>query len=120
MKYEFHIGDYVENKNDSIDYIVKIEKTVPYWEVTKRSDIDIGIGAGRMNIQYPIVLENIDSGSFTRIGQYDFTKKDEGEIEPLDYTERFICESTVDTTLISYMKKINELVEAINRLEGEA
>lgn len=42
--------------------------------------------------------------------------KNDGQIEPLDYTERFIRNSTVDTTLISYMKKINELVYAVNDL----
>ena len=55
-------------------------------------------------------------GNFNRIGQYDFAKKDEGKIEPLDYTERFIRNSPVDTTLVSCMKKINELVEAVNDL----
>ena len=117
MNYEFHVGDYVENKNGSIGYIVKIEKTVPYWEVTKHSDVDVNTRTCCMNIQYPIPLEDIDFGGYVRIGQYDFTKKDKDKIERLDYTERFIRESTVDTTLVSYMKKINELVETVNRLE---
>lgn len=130
MKYEFHIGDYVENKNGSIGYIVKIEKTVPYWKITKRSDIDVNIGTYRMNIQYPITLENIDFGSYARIGQYDFTKKNEIKFLDKSYTESFPIFKTQDTVtgkvyeqkcysidLGVISKKINELVEAINHLE---
>lgn len=106
MNYEFHVGDYVESKNGSIGYIVKIEKTVPYWEVTKRSDIDINIETHRMNIQYPITLENIDFGSYARIGQYDFTKKDD-KIEKLD---------KFNDEIYPMVLKINELVDAVNEL----
>ena len=63
---------------------------------------------------------------------YDFTKKDEGKIEPLsnNYTESFPIFKTQDTITgkiykqecysidIGAMgKKINELVETVNRLE---
>lgn len=49
--------------------------------------------------------------NFIRIGQYDFTKKDEGKIESL------ACETTSDYSNEKLRKKINELVEAVNRLE---
>lgn len=61
--------------------------------------------------------------NFVRIGRYDFTKKDEGKIEPL--VKSWILEDAdskgeyyFDSREI--IKKINELVEAVNRLEGKA
>lgn len=125
MKYEFHVGDYValSNKHDTLHGYVK-----EYMKPTFSSEHcfvfqwDDGTQSGWSgNIQE---LPH----NFTRIGQYDFTKKDEGKIEPLceEYTESFlICKATttghdarwcsVDIGVVS--KKINELVEAVNRLE---
>lgn len=69
---------------------------------------------------------------FNRIGQYDFTKKDEGKIEPLsdNYTKSFPIFKIQDTVIGKNYeqecysidtgimgKKINELVEVVNRLE---
>lgn len=105
MKYEFHVGDYVETVGGFIGWVSYVDRNY----ITMKSNE--GIISGPWSIPE-------ESYHFNRIGQYDFTKKDEGKIEPLDYTERFIRESPVDTTLISYMKKINELVNAVNRLEG--
>lgn len=48
---------------------------------------------------------------FNRIGQYDFTKKDEDKIEPL------ACETTSDYSNEKLRKKINELIKAVNRLK---
>ena len=72
--------------------------------------------------------------NYLRIGQYDFTKKDKGKIEPLsdNYTESFPIFKTqdsitgktykqecysIDMGVIS--KKINELVDAINQLKDK-
>lgn len=76
------------------------------------SDCDIDDNRYTVDAPYPI----FSFGRFNRIGQYDFTKKDAGKIESLGYTERFIRNSPVDATLISYMKKINELVKVVNDL----
>ena len=105
MKYEFHVGDYVETVEGFICWVSNVDRNY----ITMKSNE--GIISGPWSIPE-------EQYHFNRIGQYDFTKKDEGKIEPLDYTERFIRESPVDTTLISYMKKINELVNTVNRLEG--
>lgn len=105
MKYEFHVGDYVETVEGFIGWVSYVDRNY----ITMKSNE--GIISGPWSIPE-------EQYHFNRIGQYDFTKKDEGKIEPLDYTERFIRESPVDTTLISYMKKINELVNTVNRLEG--
>lgn len=104
MKYEFHVGDYVETVGGFVGWICRTGDNGYIWVANK----DIAYCSYRI----PEELKY-----FVRIGQYDFTKKDEGKIELLDYTERFIRNSTVDTTLISFMKKINELVDAVNRLE---
>ena len=113
MKYEFHVGDYVETKTGTIGYVSEVpEKGCSFWTATKLSDCDID--DHRYTVDAPYCIFSF--GRFNRIGQYDFTKKDEGKIEPLAYTERFIRNSTVETTLISYMKKINELVDVVNDL----
>lgn len=103
MKYEFHEGDYVETVEGFIGWVFHVDRNY----ITMKSNE--GIISGPWSIPE-------EQYHFKRIGQYDFTKKNEGKIEPLNYTERFIRNSTVDTTLISYMKKINELVYAVNAL----
>lgn len=107
MKYEFHVGDYVETVDGFIGWVSYVDRNY----ITMKSNE--GIISGPWSIPE-------EQYNFNRIGQYDFTKKDAGKIEPLGYTERFIRNSTVETTLISYMKKINEIVETVNRLEGKA
>lgn len=103
MKYEFHVGDYVETVDGFIGWVSYVDRNY----ITMKSNEGIILGP------WSIPEEQYH---FNRIGQYDFTKKDDGKIEPLDYTERFIRNSAVETTLISYMKKINELVDAVNDL----
>lgn len=103
MEYEFHVGDYVETVDGFIGWVSYVDRNY----ITMKSNE--GIISGPWSIPE-------EQYHFNRIGQYDFTKKDEGKIEPLDYTERFIRNSTVETTLISYMKKINELVDVVNGL----
>lgn len=108
MKYKFHVGDYVavSNKYDTLHGYVK-----EYMEPTFSSEHcfvfqwDDGTQSGWSgNIQE---LPH----NFIRIGQYDFTKKQEGKIEPL------ACETVSDYSNEKLRKKINELVEAVNRLE---
>ena len=125
MKYEFHVGDYVETKGGQIGYI-----TIFIYSHDGESTILVKYKDGRaQGYKFP---EDEPHRYFNRIGQYDFTKKDEGKIEPLsdNYTESFPIFKTqdsvtgktykqecysIDMGVIS--KKINELVEAVNRLE---
>lgn len=124
MKYEFHVGDYVETKDGAKGY-VKDHKNL-WWVCT------VGANGYTPGLAYSIigVSNNGMSEFFKRIGQHDFTKKDKGKIEPLaeEYTKSFpICKTTttgndsewrsIDIGAIG--KKINELVEAVNRLEEE-
>ncbi len=126
MKYEFHVGDYVETVDGRIGYITETNFTyIPYIEY-KLNDGETyyqTVGCQDADVWGQKLRE-----TFNRIGQYDFTKKDEGKIEPLceEYTKSFpICKTTttendsewrsIDISAVS--RKINELVEAVNRLE---
>ena len=119
MKYEFHVGDYVETTSGLIGWVSHVD----------RNYITIKSNEGIISGPWSIPEEQYH---FNRIGQYDFTKKDEGKIEPLadNYTESFPIFKTRDTVAektykqecysidIGIMsKKINELVEAVNSLE---
>ncbi len=115
MKYEFDVGDYVETKDGDIGVITEVDKDgLSWWYCTNSK----GFRTETHTYAIPVGTDVDMARVYNRIGQYDFTKKDEGKIKPLDYTERFIRNSTVDTTLISYMKKINELVNAVNELRA--
>ena len=125
MKYEFHVGDYVETKNDARGYVEDLGELI--WRCTQSSNDYMYVAGNPYFI--PVKFDNC----FNRIGQYDFTKKaddkNEGKIEPLceEYTKSFpICEVTnmggytsecysFDLGVVG--KKINELVDAINHLE---
>ena len=131
MKYEFHVGDYVETKSGTIGFISDVSvNNLPRWTVMKVSDADAVQSVYTVGFDYTIVVAFSPINEFNRIGQYDFTKKKEGKIEPLaeKYTKSFpiykttVTESdsewrSIDIGAVS--KKINELVEAVNRLEGK-
>lgn len=115
MKCEFHVGDYVETVGGFVGWISTIRND-EYIVIVDKNNNTCG---------YYMPQE---SRYFNRIGQYDFTKKDEGKIEPLceEYTKSFpICKTTtanndsewrsIDIGVVA--KKINELVDAVNQLE---
>ena len=91
MKYEFHVGDYVETVGGFIGWVSYVDRNY----ITMKSKE--GIISGPWSIPE-------EQYHFNRIGQYDFTKKDEGKIEPLpkEYNDLY--------------SKINELVDAVNSL----
>ena len=69
MKYEFHVGDYVETKNDARGYVEDVNELI--WRCTQSSN-DYMYVAG-----YPYFIPVEFDNCFNRIGQYDFTKKAE-------------------------------------------
>ena len=115
MKYEFHVGDYVETKNDARGYVDDVDELI--WKCTQSSN-DYMYIAG-----HPYFIPVGFDDCFNRIGQYDFTKKaedkDNDKIEPL-VKSRLLetadgeCECYFDSREV--IEKINELVEAINEL----
>lgn len=115
MKYEFHVGDYVETIGGFVGWVCQTRDDGHIWVANK--DID------SFCYRIPEQLEY-----FNRIGQYDFTKKNEGKIEPLceEYiksfplfkaltTENGSNQYNVDIGIMG--NKINELIEAVNRLK---
>ena len=107
MKYEFHVGDYVEDVTGRIGYINSICQC-KFCE--KRGFYEPCVMYTNGDCDY-ITVHEYEKGfpSYNRIGQYDFTKKD--KIEPLEYNGS----PDWDDSLL--LDKINELVEAVNRLE---
>ena len=116
MKYEFHVGDYVETKNDARGYVEDVDELI--WRCTQ-SSTDYRYVVGK-----PYFIPVEFDICFNRIGQYDFTRKaedkDDDKIEPL--VKSHLLE-TVDGEDECYfdsrevIEKINELVESVNRLE---
>lgn len=125
MKYEFHVGDYVETRSNEIGYIIALENLFIGWGIT---------------VQFPtqvkdfVVTEVTISVDFKRIGRYNFVKSEPKSIErlPVDLVARFevpdgryITTKTWDNkgefVEASYSRelidKINELVEAVNQLK---
>lgn len=136
MKYEFHVGDYVETKDGKVGYIKNIFPSTdlepPYinW-VTNDGE----------SFFYPIYswthCYNVKN-AFNRIGQYDFTNPEQPkEIErlPDDLPARFELPNGKAMSMKTYtdskgfveasyshelINKINELVDAVNELmEGK-
>ena len=99
MKYEFHVGDYVETKGGAIGYISNDKEL--WWRCANKADgYDVGF-------EYNLI--GIEDGFYKRIGKYDFTKPENPkEIERLNN-----CNWNNTTA------KINELVDAVNELRKE-
>lgn len=126
MEYEFHVGDYVETNGGSKGYIS--DTKIPWWKCTfsgadkfNEGFIYNIIGAGRGDVER----------FYNRIGQYDFTDCDVRDIEPLliEKTVSMYCGDGKTNSPSDYrrvarqdefndkvMKKINELVDAVNEL----
>ena len=106
MKYEFHVGDYVENNYGKVGYI----NSVKYTKLNKGVFYDIEI------VYYNADIVGVFHGDqsliqdhFNRIGKYDFTKPENPkEIERLN-----------NCNWNSTAAKINELVDAVNELRKE-
>lgn len=125
MKYEFHIGDYVEDATGRVGYIQSICQCE---QCKARGFYEPFVLYTDGNGDY-ITAYEYEKGfpGYKRIGQYDFTKKAEDKIEPLaeEYIKSFpICKTTttgndsewrsIDIGVVG--KKINELVDAVNEL----
>lgn len=106
MNYEFHVGDYVETVSGAKGYIDQILYKEPYyfkWMVTDTDGAEFSeFCEARCD----------DLNKYARIGQYVFTKPEQSkEIDKL--TPNGWCMGTSGDDLI---RKINELVDAVNEL----
>lgn len=106
MKYEFHVGDYVEDNYGKVGYI----NSIKYTKSNNGVFYDIEI------VYYDADIVGVFHGDqsliqdhFNRIGKYDFTKPENPkEIERLN-----------NCNWNSTAAKINELVDAVNELRKE-
>ena len=118
MKYEFHVGDYIESFDGSVGYLTKVETwysgTVGNDVVHLQGSTTFDASCGFTPFTITIPLSDI-SKYFNRIGQYDFTK-----IEKIDVKKAGSVFTRYETAIIDTISnKINELVEAVNQLEEE-
>ena len=128
MKYEFHVGDYVEDITGRIGYINSICRCKYCKE---RGFYEPHIMYNNGDTDY-ITAYEYDKGllDYKRIGKYDFTKKD--KVEPLLINKHIsiYCDNGKTNSPSDYktvfeqdelndkmIDKINELVDAVNRLE---
>lgn len=116
MSYEFHVGDYVETVDEWVGYVESIH--------------DLLHGVTGLYVRFvdgdchcfEVTNETISS-NFLRIGAYDFTKKEKKKIKPISDCNKHIFANAIksDSQLVrtvsdDILNKINELVDAVNKL----
>lgn len=133
MKYEFHVGDYVETKDGYTGYV---KSFITYYNKDLKDDVVdlvcIEERNGRNRKESMWVLSGTIPRHFNRIGRYDFTKSEQPkEIKKLPdgygdgymlYKGTATVDGKVDNGWVSIgilSSKINELVDAINKLQKE-
>ena len=124
MKYEFHVGDYVKTRAGYIGYIDGVNDL-------ENDNIAVRICYSDGDIGYFRVDDLNIANNFLRIGAYDFTKKEKKKIEQLEKdlplemkvgdkvaTMKQYFDGNYNTIIYStkMINKINELVDAVNKL----
>lgn len=137
MKYEFHVGDYVETKDGKVGYVAnaaytKMKNGCLFMDGDVFHDIAIVYYKTKDIVGEFHGKQSSIPDYFNRIGQYDFTKKDAGKIEHLLITKNIsiYCGDGNTNSPSDYktvfeqdelngkvISKINELVEAVNQLK---
>lgn len=102
MNYEFHVGDYVKTRAGFIGYIDGINDL-------EDDNIAVRVCYSDGDSGYFRVDDLNITNNFLRIGAYDFTKKEKKKIDNLVKPQW-----TVSVT--DFIDKINELVDAVNKL----
>ena len=117
MNYEFHVGDYVETAGGAKGYICDANKD--WWRCTNADD--------EYSVGYVYRIVRLGRGGihecYNRIGTYDFTKKEKKKIEPISDCNKHIVANAIKsdsqlvrTVIDDIWNKINELVDAVNKL----
>jgi hypothetical protein len=115
MNYEFHVGDYVETWSGAVGYIISIEDDAFTWvnHTPIRDGDDVYFNVEQRNF-YSSVKD-----VFVRIGAYDFTKKEKKKIAKLSEDDSWLTfrnTNKANVNLCYIVKRINELVDAVNLL----
>lgn len=115
MNYEFHVGDYIENSKGDVGWVTSVTDDNIVWETNDGKTYVMEVPTLN-RVQHPEAL-------FVRIGSYDFTKKEKKKIEPISDCNKHIFTNAIksDNQLVrvvsdDILNKINELVDAVNKL----
>ena len=115
MNYEFHVGDYVETYSGAVGYIISVEDDAFTWvnHTPIRDGDDVYFNVEQRNF-YSSVKD-----LFVRIGAHDFTKKEKKKIARLSEDDSWLTfrnTNKANVNLCYIIKRINELVDAVNEL----
>lgn len=112
MKYDFRVGDYVEDVTGRTGYINSICQCA---DCEARGFYEPHVIYTDGDSDY-ITAYEYEKGfpSYKRIGQYEFAKKDEDKIEPFQVNTAL----TEYASIFAMSDKINELVKAVNELRA--
>lgn len=128
MKYDFRVGDYAETKVGNHGYVIKSD-LLCYQDIVTGYIITVKF-SNEETMTYEFTA-NEAKRKFKRIGKYDFTDCNVGDIEPLliEKPVSMYCGDGKTNSPSDYrrvarqdefndkvMKKINEIVEAVNEL----
>ena len=111
MNYEFHVGDYVETRDGKVGYIYYFRPNVLVFKTQDGGQYEISTDV----LDWSGHPENV----FKRIGQYDFTKKEKKKIARLSEDDSWLTfrnTNKANVNLCYIIKRINELVDAVNLL----
>ena len=117
MNYEFHVGDYVETWRGVIGHISKFEK----WRHPAFIEDSVWFvyTTEKGNSYYFESEVSQLKYEFRRIGAYDFTKKEKKKIARLSEDDSWLTfrnTNKANVNLCYIIKRINELVDAVNKL----
>ena len=117
MNYEFHVGDYVETWSGVIGHISKFEK----WRHPAFIEDSVWFvyTTEKGNSYYFESEVSQLKYEFRRIGAYDFTKKEKKKIMRLSEDDSWLTfrnTNKANVNLLYIIKRINELVDAVNKL----
>ena len=111
MNYEFHVGDYVETRDGKVGYIYYFRPNVLVFKTQDGGQYEISTDV----LDWSGRPENV----FKRIGAYDFTKKEKKKIARLSEDDSWLTfrnTNKANVNLCYIIKRINELVDAVNLL----
>ena len=111
MNYEFHVGDYIENSEGDVGWITSVTNEKIVWETNNGKTYVMKVPILN-RLQHPEAL-------FIRIGAYDFTKKEKKKIARLSEDDSWLTfrnTNKANVNLCYIVKRINELVDAVNFL----
>ena len=115
MNYEFHVGDYIENSKGDVGWVTSVTDEKIVWETNNGKTYVMEVPTLN-RVQHPEAL-------FVRIGAYDFTKTEKKKIAPISDCNKHIVANAIKsdshlvrTVIDDILNKINELVDAVNKL----